>query len=209
MMFYHIFFPFIILFYGKCCQQVKHHIVDNQIECACKMFLKVGMLCSHVFYALQQADVEANPPQYLLNRWLKNAEKILIATDGQVSYNQNDRKNMKITDIWYEFNSCLSLAGMDEDLTEQVYSTIKELKEKLASKETNTKSSKKDFLSSVIGSQPSEVNVLPPKNSRNKGCGKRMLSSIEVSENDKKRQRLCKLCGLMCNHDSRNCPSKA
>ena len=149
------------------------------------------------------------PPQYLLNRWLKNAEKILIATDGQVSYNQNDRKNMKITDIWYEFNTCLSLAGMDEDLTEQVYSTIKELKEKLASTEMNTKSSKKDFLSSVIGSQPSEVNVLPPKNSRNKGCGKRMLSSIEVSENDKKRQRMCKLCGLMCNHDSRNCPSKA
>ena len=98
---------------------------------------------------------------------------------------------------------------MDEDLTEEVYSTIKMLKEKLASKGMNSKSSKKEFLIAVTGSQQSEVYVFPPKNSRNKRCGKRMLSSIEVSENDKNRQRMCKLCGLMCNHDSRNCPSKA
>src|SRR5436190_17980732 len=152
MMFYRIFFPFIILFYEKCCEQVKHHIADNQIDCTCKMFMKVGMLCSHAFYALQEADVETIPPQYLLNRWLKNAEKILIASDGQVTYNQNDSKNRKILDIWYEFNSCLSLSGIDEDLTEEVYLTSKELKHKLASKGINSKSRKRKFFSSIIGS---------------------------------------------------------
>src|SRR3954462_9957840 len=115
---------------------------------------------------------------------------------------------MKITEVWYEFNSCLSLAGVDEDLTEEVYSTIKELKNKLSSRGMNAKSRKKDFLSSVTGSQPSEVNVLPSKSSRNKGCGKRIMSSMETSEKEKKKARMCKTCGLLCNHDSRNCPEK-
>ena len=99
----------------------------------------------------------------------------------------------------------MSLAGVDEDLTDEVYSTIKELKDKLSSKGKNVKSSKKDFLSSVIGSQPSEVIVFPPKSSRNKGCGKRIMSSMETSEKEKKKARMCKTCALLCNHDSRNC----
>ena len=170
--------------------------------------MKVGLLCSHAFYALNQADVYVIPPQYLLNRWLKNAEKMLLSADCPGLYNEKEKRNIKITEIWYEFNSFLSLAGVDEALTEDVYSAIKELKDKLSSKGKNAKSSKKDFLSSVIGSQPSEVIVLPPKSSRNKGCGKRIMSSIETSEKEKKRARMCKMCGQLCNHDSRNCPEK-
>ena len=170
--------------------------------------MKVGLLCSHAFYALNQADVYLIPPQYLLNRWLKNAEKMVLSADCNGLFDENEKKSYKITEIWYEFNSCLSLAGVDEDLTEDVYSAIKELKDKLSSKGKNAKSSKKDFLSSVIGSQPSEVIVLPPKSSRNKGCGKRIMSSIETSEKEKKRARMCKTCGQLCNHDSRNCPEK-
>src|SRR4051812_6759400 len=107
------------------------------------MFIKVGMLCSHAFYALNQADVYIIPPRYLLNRWLKNAEKMLLSADCSDLYNDMEKRNKKITEIWYEFNSCLSLAGVDEDLTEEVYFTIKELNNKLSSKGMNAKSNKK------------------------------------------------------------------
>src|SRR4051812_29901295 len=172
------------------------------------MFMKVRMLCSHAFYALKEADVYVIPPQYLLNHWLKNTEKMLLSANCSGLYNEKEKRNIKITEIWFEFNSYLSLAGVDEDLTDEVYSTIKELKDKLSSKGKNAKSSKKDFLSSVIRSQPSEVNVLPPKSSRNKGCGKRIMSLMETSEKEKKKARTCKTCGLICSHDSRNCPEK-
>lgn len=189
---------------------MNHNLADNQIDCSCKMFLKFGVLCSHAFYALNHADVEKIPPQYLLNRWMKNAERILIHEDCQLpQWNLREKKNTKLKDIWYDFNSCLSLAGLDDNSIEDVHSTIKNLKQKLlAEKGQNANISKKDIMASVFGSQPSDVIVQPPKLSRNKGCGKRLLSPIEISQKEKKKGRICKACGVKGNHDSRNCPGK-
>ena len=82
--------PFLNIYF----QQVKHYPADNRVDCSCKMFMKVGMLCSHAFYALNQADVYVIPPQYLINRWLKNAEKIVLSADCNGFFGENEKKKL-------------------------------------------------------------------------------------------------------------------
>ncbi|XP_074288499.1 protein FAR1-RELATED SEQUENCE 5-like [Silene latifolia] len=53
---------------------------------------------------------------------------------------------------------------------------------------------------------PSEIMVLPPRQCKNKGSGKRLISQRErVAEVNKKPLIKCRACGEMANHDSRNC----
>ncbi|XP_074304281.1 protein FAR-RED ELONGATED HYPOCOTYL 3-like [Silene latifolia] len=53
---------------------------------------------------------------------------------------------------------------------------------------------------------PSEIKVLPPRQCKNKGSGKRLISQRErAGEVTKKALRKCRACGEMANHDSRNC----
>ncbi|XP_074283017.1 protein FAR1-RELATED SEQUENCE 5-like [Silene latifolia] len=53
---------------------------------------------------------------------------------------------------------------------------------------------------------PSEIKVLPPRQCKNKGSGKRLISQRErAGEVNKKALRKCRACGEMANHDSRNC----
>ncbi|KAH9613855.1 hypothetical protein KSS87_008797 [Heliosperma pusillum] len=58
-------------------------------------------------------------------------------------------------------------------------------------------------------SLPREIKVLPPRQCKNKGSGKRLISQREkVGEVSKRPLRRCKACGEMANHDSRNCDKK-
>ncbi|XP_074266847.1 protein FAR-RED IMPAIRED RESPONSE 1-like [Silene latifolia] len=52
------------------------------------------------------------------------------------------------------------------------------------------------------------VTILPPKNSKNKGTGKRLLSAkTKAMVLARKPKRKCKNCKRMTNHDKRNCPN--
>ncbi|XP_074305182.1 protein FAR1-RELATED SEQUENCE 5-like [Silene latifolia] len=58
-------------------------------------------------------------------------------------------------------------------------------------------------------SVPSEIKVLPPRQCKNKGLRKRLISQREkAGEVSKKPLRRCKVCGEMANHDSRNCDKR-
>ncbi|XP_074266345.1 protein FAR-RED IMPAIRED RESPONSE 1-like [Silene latifolia] len=52
-----------------------------------------------------------------------------------------------------------------------------------------------------------ETNILPPNVSRNKGCGKRLVSKKNKAiKKAEKAKRLCANCKRKGNHDKRNCP---
>ncbi|KAH9614281.1 hypothetical protein KSS87_007238, partial [Heliosperma pusillum] len=58
-------------------------------------------------------------------------------------------------------------------------------------------------------SLPGEIKVLPPRQCKNKGSGKRLISQREkAGEVSKRPLRRCKACGEMANHDSMNCDKK-
>ncbi|KAK9668928.1 hypothetical protein RND81_13G096500 [Saponaria officinalis] len=74
----------------------------------------------------------------------------------------------------------------------------------------NTPTSKKSEIEILLGSKiPTQATVLPPKQSKNKGSGRRMISEKEKAvEEHSKPLRKCRACGQMANHDSRNCDKK-
>ena len=59
---------------------VRHEIETESYECECKLFLRCGYLCSHLFFILRNKDVNNIPEKYVGNRWLKS--ELLKAVHG-------------------------------------------------------------------------------------------------------------------------------
>ncbi|CAM8975182.1 unnamed protein product [Rhodiola kirilowii] len=59
--------------------QVSHHQSNQHFVCTCKLFVRVGILCRHVFATFKSAGIGKIPGKYVLNRWTK----ITIETAAQ------------------------------------------------------------------------------------------------------------------------------
>ena len=59
---------------------------NNKALCSCHMFEFIGILCRHIFAVfVKKSLVEALDPQYVLERWTKNAKKRFVdGTFGDV-----------------------------------------------------------------------------------------------------------------------------
>lgn len=51
------------------------HSSTEQVEYSCNKFIRIGILCSHAFFALAQGGIHKIPPQYIINRRMNNAKK--------------------------------------------------------------------------------------------------------------------------------------
>ncbi|KAK9757450.1 hypothetical protein RND81_01G163700 [Saponaria officinalis] len=60
---------------SPCAEGSSHHVTfdcdNNLIECTCKKFLVMGMLCSHIICVLHIHSVTEIPSTYILRRWSK------------------------------------------------------------------------------------------------------------------------------------------
>ncbi|XP_074313980.1 protein FAR-RED IMPAIRED RESPONSE 1-like [Silene latifolia] len=170
--------------------KVGYKTAEVKLVCNCKKFERHGILCRHILCVLKDYGFEKIPSEYLLNRWSK------LATCQPI------------------FNSIGESVNCDELLT-----ILREFKERVLAETTssvaddggNSSIGKKRDKNAEIGmllgtSVPSEITILPPRQCKNKGSGKRMISQRErAGEVNKKPLRRCKACGQMANHDSRNC----
>ncbi|XP_074322817.1 uncharacterized protein LOC141659790 [Apium graveolens] len=187
----------------------KVEVSKTYANCSCKKFLLCGILCRHVFCALNHFEVFKIPRRLLLNRWMKNAES---KPSSQVAVS-NEVLNMEIvsaevTNIWFNFPKCVSKVGSDLTKLELVRKTITDLHSSLG--DDDSVSTKKDFLATLIGKQPDgEITIHPPLQCKNKSSGlKRLLSEREKAiVKAKKRKRQCSLC-LSYVHNKRGCPKK-
>ncbi|XP_047966039.1 protein FAR1-RELATED SEQUENCE 1-like [Salvia hispanica] len=59
---------------------VTHEIEIESYECECKLFLRCGYLCNHLFFILRNKDENNIPEKYVGNRWLKS--ELLKAVHG-------------------------------------------------------------------------------------------------------------------------------
>ncbi|XP_028801896.1 protein FAR1-RELATED SEQUENCE 1-like [Neltuma alba] len=53
--------------------KVTYNSEDDTIECSCKKFEFIGILCCHALRVLNLWNKLVIPPRYILNRWTKNA----------------------------------------------------------------------------------------------------------------------------------------
>ncbi|XP_074301230.1 uncharacterized protein LOC141632595 [Silene latifolia] len=130
-----------------------------------------------------------------------------------------DAQKNKLTALWSEMFTCVSLVEQSPVNCDELLTILRGFKGRVLAETTssvvddggNSSIGKKRDKNAEIGmllgtSVPSEIKILPPRQCKNKGSGKRMISQRErAGEVSKKPLRRCKACAQMANHDSGNC----
>ncbi|XP_074297704.1 uncharacterized protein LOC141628460 [Silene latifolia] len=144
-------------------------------------------------------------------RWTKNAYRgIECSFNGEefVDMDIIDAKQLEMTKLWSEVHETTGiLGGRDKEDIQNITNLIREFKEKLCP--SSEKLSKEEELEKLLGCKASkDITILPPKISKNKGSGKRILSSkTKAIATASKPKRMCKNCKQMAHHDKRNWPN--
>ncbi|XP_074297454.1 protein FAR1-RELATED SEQUENCE 5-like [Silene latifolia] len=202
--------------------KVGYKTAEVKLVCNCKKFERHGILCRHILRVLKDYGFEKIPSEYLLNRWSKLVTcQPIFNSDGQLlaDCRSVDAQKNKLTELWSEMFTCVSLVEQSPVNCDELLTILRGFKEMVLAETTssvandggNSSIGKKRDKNAEIGillgtSVPSEITILPPRQCKNKGSGKRMISQRErAGEVNKKPLRRCKACGQMANHDSRNC----
>ncbi|XP_074310089.1 protein FAR1-RELATED SEQUENCE 1-like [Silene latifolia] len=173
---------------------------DVSVVCTCKKFERHGILCRHALCVFKDRGIQKVPSDYLLSRWSKlatcqpivgpNGQLLADCTSMDVQKNKSPEHCDELLGILREFKERVKITPDESGNT-----GIVKVKDKNAE------------IGMLLGTNiPSEIKVLPPRQCKNKGSGKRLISQRErAGEVNKKALRKCRACGEMANHDSRNC----
>ncbi|XP_057529934.1 protein FAR-RED IMPAIRED RESPONSE 1-like [Amaranthus tricolor] len=88
------------------------------VDCSCKLFKRVGVLCKHALWVLHAKGVKYIPEPYILKRWTKDASKTPVYDiDGTLLDGNNAMESRKgvLGNVWNEVHRCINLAEDDED----------------------------------------------------------------------------------------------
>lgn len=150
------------------------------------------------------------PRQFLKPRWTKNAlqeHSFLGSTQVDASLNNKERSKLKRSRAWFEFKNLINIAGDDEEKLDTILADLKTMNNPFC--ETTGPQSNSDvphradkFISPP---ESNEVAVQNPDISRNTGCGSRIKSSRELSQQERKKRK-CSNCGQLVRHNARTCP---
>ncbi|KAK1356998.1 hypothetical protein POM88_050254 [Heracleum sosnowskyi] len=190
--------------------EVVHTLESNKVECFCELLEIIGLPCRHLILALKQVLVQKIPRHLLLNRWMKNAEKIASRV-FTTKYDDKETFDMIVNDIWFDFYSCNGLAVDDKEALDFVKIDIKDIKHNLRDWKFKGKQidlTKKSVVEKLIGTEiPDRITLQPPNEFRNKRFGtKRIRSAAEKATLlDVKAKINCSYCNVEAFHDRRNC----
>ncbi|GJU30809.1 FAR1-related sequence 5-like protein [Tanacetum coccineum] len=81
--------------------KVLRNVGDGSVVCSCQLFVRVGILCKHIFCVFKNANVEMIPQQYILRRWTKN----LIPATLRNKRNKYGEKNVVVENFTNEETS--------------------------------------------------------------------------------------------------------
>ncbi|XP_074360103.1 protein FAR1-RELATED SEQUENCE 5-like [Apium graveolens] len=190
--------------------EVSVRMSDNHVNCSGKFYSRKGYLCRHAFAALHQCCVKKIPDAFVKPRWSKNALKrhsFLGSSEVNDICEARDRKKLKRTRAWFEFQNCLNTAGEDDEKLDLVLSGVHEINTALTKdKEKTPLEGGSHRANKFIGPVPqSDINVLNPNISRNKGCGSRIKNAQEIATETAK-GRMCSRCKKAEGHNARSCP---
>ncbi|KAK9756855.1 hypothetical protein RND81_01G125000 [Saponaria officinalis] len=190
--------------------RVVYNGVNSDAECSCKLFERKGILCRHIVWVFSGKQLKKLPDKYILMRWSKNAQKVpLYELHGQLidDFDATDLRKKDMCSLWSEFYATIGvLKTLPTNHITELADTLKAFRVKLKPQVESL--TKEQELEMLLGCRSStEVNILPPSHSKNKGSGKRMISAKQQSvAKAEKPKRLCANCKQMVHHDKRNCP---
>ncbi|GJR25356.1 FAR1-related sequence 5-like protein [Tanacetum coccineum] len=160
--------------------KVLRNVGDGSVVCSCQLFVRVGILCKHIFCVFKNANVEMIPQQYILRRWTKN----LIPAGLRNKRNRYGEKNVVVENYANEATSivdhCVHLLSKDEPRLGSFVEKLKSLKKEVEADCPNPplKNKTNNLEQLVRVSKPPAVDVNNPtvgstKGQKNTGHNKR------------------------------------
>ncbi|XP_074305431.1 uncharacterized protein LOC141640596 [Silene latifolia] len=168
----------------------------------------------HVYWVFLANLLKSIPSKYIVPHWCKASYRIPFSIlPGNIieDCDPADVIKMEISNVWSEFYSTIGVAkSLHVDRIKELAALLKSFIEEFSPLSSSEVLSKEKEIEQLLGfTSSSEVTILPPKQVRNKGSGKRLLSSRNESiAKAQKPKRLCACCKQMANHDKRNCSQK-
>uniref|UniRef100_A0A7N1A8X5 Protein FAR1-RELATED SEQUENCE n=1 Tax=Kalanchoe fedtschenkoi TaxID=63787 RepID=A0A7N1A8X5_KALFE len=182
--------------------------IEKHAECNCKNFQRIGILRRHILLALNAEDVNEIPEYFVMRRWTKYAahKPAALSYNDLAGPDSADTVKAKLNMLYMQFNLIMKTHGSNIEYISELLDMLQEFNKRHDAQTTQL--SKHAMFERLIGcSKPSSIEVQTPKQSRNKGCGKRMKSTKEkMTEQASKPLCKCNLCKQMVRHDIRNCP---
>ncbi|PWA77326.1 protein FAR1-RELATED SEQUENCE 5 [Artemisia annua] len=185
---------------------------DGSVVCSCQLFVRVGILCRHVFCVFKNANIEVIPSQYILRRWTKN----LIPAALRNKRNRYGEKNEIVENYANEASSivdhCVHMLSKDAPRLSAFVEKLRLLKIDVEADCPNPPSKNKaDNLEELVGvPKPAEKTVNNPALGNPKGRKKLRIKGGKEQALDKnsKNRNACSLCGETDGHNRRTCPKK-
>ncbi|XP_019176456.1 PREDICTED: protein FAR1-RELATED SEQUENCE 5-like [Ipomoea nil] len=173
---------------------------EREIECECKMFNRVGILCRHVLLVMKTKGYESIPEKYIVPRWTRNAcahPLYDVPWARKTNITKTNETTKVANQLWNEFYNCMGLVNGWPDKMDQMLATLQQLKKDLQKEAQQTQEgahTESVFEKLVGSSRPSDIQIKPPQVAKNKGSGKRLKSSKEIAttKNQKKKERTCR-----------------
>ncbi|XP_042059578.1 protein FAR1-RELATED SEQUENCE 5-like [Salvia splendens] len=165
----------------------------DSYACSCKMFGRIGLVCSHIFWVLRNKKMKLIPNELHGGRWLKSkfVKAVHCGFDDDIeTFIVVDETKQEYRDKIRAFRQIMA-EGRKEVLGEGNVLSISE---------------KRLMIENFYGSHvPSQIDVHPPDVVKTKGCGRRLSRLEKEMREMSKPGRKCGKCGEVGRHDSRNC----
>ncbi|KAK9681496.1 hypothetical protein RND81_10G007000 [Saponaria officinalis] len=183
---------------------VKFNPGTYQVSCTCLKFERAGFLCRHIISILSSNGVKTIPDCYLARRWTKDA----VGTAHE-NVDLIDGRQIELTNLWSEVYEAIGLLrDRCKDDIRKLSSVIRKFRHNLEPEGEDL--TKDQEIEQLLGCKAvDEIKILPPKNAKNKGSGRRLLSNKTVAvAKAVKPKRMCSNCKQMAHHDKRNFPNE-
>ncbi|XP_042065583.1 protein FAR1-RELATED SEQUENCE 5-like [Salvia splendens] len=190
---------------------VSYSVSGDSYVCGCKLFQRLGLVCSHIFWVLRNKKLKLVPDHLHGGRWLKSnfvkpvhcgfvddIEKAIII----------DSATQEWRDMHGDYFEVAQTIKGNVDQIRAFRQIIAEGKKAIIAEGIVLSiSDKRQMIENFYGSQAhSEIDVHPPDVVKTKGSGRRPLTRLEQAMKMKaKPGRKCAECGEVGNHDARNC----
>jgi len=173
--------------------EFRHFVTFNKehgiVECTCKMYSEVGILCSHCLRVLHACCVERVPDQYINKRWCKGIKDGQILDLGK----STGKEPMVCSSVWKiqmmrKMNSLITASQMNMNARAHCEKYFMELKELVEFDVGSIHCEENGHGKTLNLAQ----NVLNPPGSRQKGVRNKRLKSIVEKKCDQAKRRKSK-----------------
>ncbi|KAJ0454483.1 putative Zinc finger, SWIM-type, FHY3/FAR1 family [Helianthus annuus] len=115
--------------------QVTYNTVDHSASCSCRNFTRIGYLCRHVFCVYRLKNVAKIPPQYINDRWRRDAlPKEVFSLSSRYGVNPHAPSVMR-NEILDLVTERVDVARTDEDSLSKLVAQLQDFKINVLSKQ--------------------------------------------------------------------------